>query len=94
MGKIILVIGNGFDLNLGLNTSYNHFINNDLFLNKTDKNKLFAYLLNKHNLQKWIDIENELKIYSKKAQNDINFKNEFNELCSVLVEYLKKLILH
>ena len=35
MGKIILVIGNGFDLNLGLNTSYNHFINNDLFLNKT-----------------------------------------------------------
>jgi len=89
MGKIILVIGNGFDLNLGLNTSYNHFINNDLFLNKTDKNKLFAYLLNKHNLQKWIDIENELKVYSKKAQNDINFKNEFNELCSVLVEYLK-----
>ena len=58
----IAIIGNGFDLNLGLKTSYTNFVNGNEFksLLNTD-NFLADYLSNKHDLQNWIDVENELK---------------------------------
>lgn len=87
----VFIIGNGFDLNLGLKTSYKHFIDStnfkDLLL---IKNKLCLYLNNKYELQHWIDIENELKNYSKNIFN-LEFRDEFDQLAMALKKYLRKI---
>ncbi len=90
---VVVIIGNGFDLNLNLKTSYTDFIKSDEFKQLIyNQNKLSNYLKSKHELQNWIDIENELKIYSKKfARNDKNFKKEFKDLSQALYEYLSKI---
>ena len=71
--KLVLVIGNGFDLDLGLPTSYHDFLQSDDFttcLNPIKKNhncifqdsdNLFQYLQKKYQCQNWIDIEMELR---------------------------------
>lgn len=64
-----LIIGNGFDLSLGLSTSYMDFVNSDEFqilLNM--QNQLAIYLKVNAELQNWIDIENELKLYESYLQ--------------------------
>lgn len=79
--KIVLVIGNGFDLDLGLKTQYKNFMEsvyfksytNDNVLKRTPKtgisNNLFKYLQNQLGLQNWIDIETELlKIATEKRR--------------------------
>jgi len=88
----IIIIGNGFDLNQNLKTSYTDFINSEqykLLLGKD--NYLVEYLSKKHELQNWIDIENELKKYSNSqniAEANQSFQEEFIKLSSSLKEYL------
>lgn len=54
--NVLLIIGNGFDLNVGLKTGYNHYLetvslpNNPLFLELQVRNKV-----------NWVDIEKELE---------------------------------
>jgi hypothetical protein len=59
----ILILGNGFDINLGLPTSYNQFLKSDEFQSYCNLS-LFEYLSKKNNIQNWIDVEVELKNYS------------------------------
>jgi hypothetical protein len=107
--KIVLVIGNGFDLDLGLKTSYKDFMESDGFrrqLEKVDEqnrmglnigNNLFKYLQNKKDLQKWIDIEEELlKLATKKKNESLNIATKeleysFQILCKELSTYIKSL---
>ncbi len=71
--NIVIVLGNGFDLDLNLKTSYSDFIESNLFkdnlkdklLSKVDykfsrRINIFHYLSDQYNLKKWIDVENEL----------------------------------
>ena len=69
--KLVLVIGNGFDLDLGLPTSYQDFLKSldfKLLLDPVnmkssygyyieDSENLFHYLNQKYQCQNWIDIE-------------------------------------
>lgn len=91
----ILITGNGFDLNLGLKTSYPDFIASDVFSNLlTAENQLCLYLKNQHGVNNWIDIENELKEYSSSIYKDSNrniFRQEYQSLCKSLCEYLNNL---
>jgi hypothetical protein len=91
----ILVIGNGFDLNQKLPTSYSDFIKSKHFNDLKGKNNFFVdYLSNRFNIQKWIDVENELKLYSKNQSKEeaINsFKKEYKIVCIALKEYLSNL---
>ncbi len=91
----ILITGNGFDLNLGLKTSYQDFITSDIFNNLlTANNQLCLYLKSQHELNNWIDIENELKEYSNIICKDSNrkvFRQEYQILCNTLCEYLNSL---
>lgn len=93
--KSVIIIGNGFDLNLGLKTGYGDFIKSSLFNDLLESgNALCKYLKDKQTLCNWIDIENELKAYSKNIYegNDRKpFRLEYQELCRVLCEYLNKL---
>lgn len=87
----VLVIGNGFDLNLGLKTSYFDFLKSPQFesLIYIKKNQLSVYLKEAHDAKLWIDVENELKQFSKQRTED--FEAEYEDLCLALMEYLKGL---
>ena len=78
--KLVLVIGNGFDLDLGLPTSYKDFLESSYFkshLNTdnvnakyssalNDMDNIFRFLNEKYQCQNWIDIELELKKFASK----------------------------
>lgn len=91
----ILITGNGFDLNLGLKTSYQDFIVSDAFSSLLEaNNKLCLYLKNQQEVNNWIDIENELKGYSNSICKDSNrniFRQEYHSLCKSLCDYLNSL---
>lgn len=59
----LLIIGNGFDLDLGLPTKYSNFIESKYFKKQNIRrgSKLFKYISETYHDKKWIDIENELK---------------------------------
>ena len=58
----ILIIGNGFDLDLGRNTRYSDFAKSD-FWPKNLKSQLYRYLSQKSQIEKWFDLEGELANY-------------------------------
>lgn len=90
MASHVFVIGNGFDLNLGLKTSYQDFIESEYFQNHIGKGKpLFEHLKTKHESQKWVDIEHELGIFSNSQSHYRDYVlDEYNELRSSLLEYI------
>ena len=74
--KVLLILGNGFDLSLNLPTSYRKFLESDLFsknvnrihyhngkIDQHDRN-LFNYLTEQKRLNEWIDVEEELMKYA------------------------------
>ena len=88
---ICIVIGNGFDINLGLPTSYTDFVKSAHFDDMVKRgNELAKHLKNTFELQNWIDIENELKIYSKE-KGDASFKFNYELLTFALINYLEEL---
>ena len=58
----LLILGNGFDLNLGRKTRYSDFANSE-FWPKDLKSNLFGYLNSKKDIEKWFDLEGELANY-------------------------------
>lgn len=74
--NLIVILGNGFDLDLNLKTSYKNFMDSNVFkgfLNLSHKQSpyypgcnLFDYLVESYegHDKRWIDIEEELKDFS------------------------------
>ena len=100
MTKNIFIIGNGFDLDLGMKTKYSDFANNEKYWPKYNGNEicgLEAYLEKKKDMEKWFDLENELKNYSifsdippmhiKSMNPDID-KKYFEKIRENLTEYI------
>ena len=100
--KTVLVIGNGFDLNLGLKTSYYDFMKSEEF-SQIKGSFLVTHLKKKNGRNLWIDIENEMSDYSyrlyehftpvahpKKDAQIQKLKSEHIELCDALSQYLRK----
>lgn len=88
----IIIIGNGFDLSLGLKTSYKDFIQSNYFtsLFYTD-NSLAFYLYGQQEINNWFDIEKELTNYSMQTNEDKSkVKNDFKELKNALIDYLNE----
>ena len=96
MGRTLLVIGNGFDLDLGLKTSYNDFIKTkyrDKDNKCTSSNELIKSIVDCHSLFSWIDIEAFLRNYAieyngKEIEEGRDIPNEFYELCKDLNDYM------
>ena len=63
----IFVIGNGFDLSLGLKTKYSDFAHSEFWPQQDDKHipYLKTYLEEKRDTESWFDIENELLNYAR-----------------------------
>lgn len=97
MNKIVLILGNGFDLDLGLPTSYRDFVESlecEILASSQD-NYLTKRLINNYRLQGWVDVEEELKAFAKekngKSGPDIyRFESEFIELVNQLRRYLMR----
>lgn len=86
--KVLLILGNGFDLSLGLRTSYNHFLESDLFkkrvdikyysngkIDEHDKN-IYNYLTHQKRLKNWIDVEMELMHYASQQRVEYHQEKE------------------
>jgi len=88
--KIVIVLGNGFDLDLGLKTNYSDFMKSSFFqekikteetsdLSKDLRNKeelnLFNYLSRKQKILKWIDLESELAALA--STHSIHFQETY-----------------
>lgn len=90
MHEYMLIIGNGFDLSLGLPTSYRNFVESCIFkkmyvkhIQKKKKNKiskptLLDYLYGKKFTERWYDIEAALLEYVSKRP-DGSFVNNVEE---------------
>lgn len=91
----ILVTGNGFDLNLGLKTSYQDFLKSEEFkkiLEQSSTDGLLSYLSQISGKKNWVDIEDELKKYTEKYSNtDLKIlEREFIHLKDALTIYLSR----
>lgn len=80
ISNILLIIGNGFDLDLGLKTGYSDFLKSEFFTKNLDimydqnNINLFNYLENQKNIKGWIDVEKEL---ADLASREPDFHNRY-----------------
>lgn len=95
----LYIIGNGFDLDLGLQTSYYSFIKSKEFeslLVKSSSNLLASHIKNKFNNEndQWRDLEIMLGNYVNEFCQDHpdDLKKQFDELKRELKNYLNKQI--
>lgn len=98
LAKKVLIIGNGFDLDLGLNTRYSDFAKSSgYFKTTTDSSYLKQHLNRVVNNEKWLDLEMELEKYAAisrgiyKTVSSITQREDmdsFESLKSSLTDYL------
>lgn len=92
MGHIVLIIGNGFDLNVRLPTSFGDFIRSDEFsILLQQENSLCKYLHKECNEANWFDVEGELVKYSMQNPQDVNIRKEYVALESAFYQYIKRI---
>jgi len=106
MNKVAIVLGNGFDLNLLLRTSYTDFAKSKefedlskkcLFSNYIDisnpRKSLFAHLQSGFNTNNWFDIEEEIYSFAINYNNPIPLlSEEFDSIRCALQQYLIRVI--
>ena len=87
---ILYIIGNGFDLNIGLRTSYTDFYNyyNSLECTK-EKVKFLKESISK-DYQTWADLELGLGEFTEKLNNTEEFNEIFEDISDQLATYLEK----
>ena len=87
--QILFIVGNGFDLNLGMKTRYVDFY--EYYHNietKTDSIiKLKSHL--KENIETWSDLEKSLGDYTINIKNEEEFDEIIEDIGDKLSEYLK-----
>ena len=91
MSRTVAIIGNGFDLNLGMKTSYLDFLGSGHFPQSSDPDSLPNYLAKQAQLQRWIDVEVELAKYAKSMARKERFRHEYNILRESLIDYILSL---
>lgn len=104
MQNNVFIVGNGFDLALGLPTRYSDFANSNFwpvsenaeqkrdYLAQKKYTSLEAYFDDKRNMETWFDLEQELYNYARKPKNGSGFgQNENENDIKANVEYFKLL---
>lgn len=89
----ILVLGNGFDLDLGFKTGYKHFL---LYLKKYDDDNLIKSIIYRYKKENgWIDLEYYLRDWALNDKcpncpfNSNSIKESFKILIQLLNEYMQ-----
>lgn len=101
--KKVFIIGNGFDLSLGWPTRYSDFAKSKYWPFNNKRYGLGAYLSSKSQIDKWLDIEQEMLNYAiPEAKEQLHFdlghhnqseviesdKHDFERLTTSLTSYL------
>ncbi|MDM1529832.1 AbiH family protein [Myroides odoratimimus] len=87
--NVLHILGNGFDLNLGLRTSYRDFYK---YYSDTENNELVIKKLKEDinlDADNWSDLEVKLGEYSAEL-NKIEFEKVYEDLVDKLCDYLEK----
>lgn len=94
------ILGNGFDVALGLPTRYSEFVKSPRFEGLLlNGNNLALFIKDASNIKDWLDVEVEIGLYSKKIEDEytsqrdfkaqtILFENEFYQLRDALFYYI------
>lgn len=88
--KVLHILGNGFDLNLGLKTSYKDFY--DYYKSvKSSNNSVNNLKTNiSNNYKNWSDLEIALGQYTEEFKTVDDFDEVFEDIIEQLAEYLKR----
>lgn len=88
---ILHLIGNGFDIAMGLKTGYQDFYDHYLATNSTDPAvaKMKDYL-KAERYNTWADLEKGLGLYTAKVENAEEMKQVFYDISDSLKAYLKR----
>ncbi|MEX2350039.1 MAG: AbiH family protein, partial [Flavobacteriaceae bacterium] len=88
--KILYILGNGFDLNLGLKTSYRDFYESykTIESNKNNVNNLKMNI--SENFKNWSDLELALGQYTEEFKTLEDFDEVIEDIGEQLSEYLIK----
>nr|WP_320119497.1 bacteriophage abortive infection AbiH family protein [uncultured Marinifilum sp.] len=88
--NILFIIGNGFDLNLGLKTSYSHFYEHYKSINTQSSsiNKLKKVI--DKDLKNWSDLELAFGEYTDEIESVEEFNVVFEDIGDKLADYLEK----
>ena len=83
MYKKILIIGNGFDLDIGMKTRYRDFMESEIWKIAKEHDDVLSYgILNyleeKNRLETWFDVENELLNYALEISEGM-YRSPHNE---------------
>lgn len=87
--QTLFIIGNGFDMNLGMKTSYNDFYK--YYLDITPEHELVQKLKSelKDDYDSWADLEIAFGNFTKHLKNLKEFDTVFDDIGNNLAEYLK-----
>ncbi len=91
--NIVFVIGNGFDLDLGLNTNYESFFRSSCWPFRKTRKGLGAWLNKKATQENWYDLECMLREYACSENRTCEYdskwdKRQFNLLKDKIGEFL------
>lgn len=95
-GQDVFIIGNGFDLDLGLKTSYNNFYESDFWPFKEPDTLMGVFLEQERNINNWMDLEEKIGEYAVRSYVDSitpkyyhqKNKEDFDKIISNLGEFL------
>lgn len=96
-GQDVLIIGNGFDLDLDLKTSYKNFYESEFWPFKEPDTLMGAFLEQERNINNWMDLEEKIGEYAVRSyvgdsitQKNYHQKNkeDFARIISSLGEFL------
>ena len=89
--NILFLIGNGFDVNLGMHTSYADFY--EYYVNKQSPSKNVETLKNNiaqyKNTNKWYDLEKGLGLYTADVKSTNELREAYFDINDELKNYLK-----
>ena len=85
--NIALIIGNGFDINLGLPTQYKYFYEYYLSL-ETNKDRLIRNDL-ENNLSNWADLEKQLGQISTQYAKVDSYVEDIDDISEELTRYMQ-----
>lgn len=92
MGNTVLILGNGFDINIGLDTRYSDFLKSSYFVDYIKGNNLFKYINEINTKNNWVDLELELSNHSKNNKDDKSFKREYELLVKNIGLFISDLV--
>ena len=88
--KILYIIGNGFDLNLDLKTSYKDFYDYYKSIDSSNNNIKNLKTNISNNYKNWSDLELALGQYTEEFKTVDDFDEAFEDIGEQLAEYLKQ----